>query len=68
MYPSRAVNIALLWRESYLIQATASTEEEIPFIVRDVSSLAHYFATQHEREHQLVLFKQTSEKQNSAVQ
>lgn len=46
---------------SYLIQAATSSKEEIPLIIRDVSPLPHYLATQHERKDQFVFLKQAPE-------
>ena len=46
--------------ESHLFQASTSSEEKVPFSVWDFFSLTHDFTTQHERKHQLVLFKQAS--------
>lgn len=46
---------------SYLVQAATSSKEEIPLIIRDVSPLPHYLATQHERKDQFVFLKQAPE-------
>lgn len=52
--------------ESHLVQASTSSEEKVPFSVWDFFSLTHDFTTQHERKHQLVLFKQASETYNTS--
>ena len=44
----------------YLVHTSNTTEEEIPFLIRDLVLLPHDVNTQHEGEDQLVDFKQTS--------
>ena len=43
----------------YLLHFGSSSEEEVPLCVQDLLSLPHDVSAQHEREHQLMLLKQT---------